>query len=91
VVGVGRATSRPAAFVDPTSVADRYRVGMAEDRTWTAAELEQMTPDERHRLVSQGVVTDLADVSPEFLARARTKGRTLLEERGVVARQGDGG
>jgi len=64
---------------------------MAEDRTWTAAELEQMTPDERHRLVSQGVVTDVADVSPEFLARARAKGRILLEERGIVARQGDGG
>ena len=38
-------------------------VGMAEDRTWTAAELERMTPDERHRLVRQGVITDLADVS----------------------------
>ena len=50
-----------------------------------------MTPDERHRLVSQGVVTDVADVSPEFLARARAKGRILLEERGIVARQGDGG
>lgn len=66
-------------------------VGMAEDRIWTAAELEKMTPDERHRIVSEGFVTDLADVSPEFLARARAKGRAILEERGIVARQVDGG
>lgn len=64
---------------------------MAEDRLWTAAELEKMTPDERHRVVSEGIVTNLADVSPEFLARARAKGRAILEERGIVARQADGG
>lgn len=64
---------------------------MAVDRLWTAAELEKLTPDERHRVVSEGFVTDLADVPPEFLAKARAKGRLLLEERGIVARQGDGG
>lgn len=63
---------------------------MAEDRIWTAAELEKMTPDERHRVVSEGIVTNFADVSPEFLARARAKGRAILEERGIVARQADG-
>lgn len=56
---------------------------MADDRTWTADELEQLTPDERHRLLNERVVTDLADVSPEFLARARSKGRALLEAREV--------
>ncbi len=63
---------------------------MAQERTWTAAELEQLTPDERHRLVNDGVVTDLAELSPEFLDRVRSKGRALLEERGVIPRS-DGG
>jgi len=60
------------------------------ERTWTAEELELLTPVERHRVVNEGVVTELADVSPEFLARARAKGRELLEERGVVPRVADG-
>jgi hypothetical protein len=64
---------------------------MGDDRIWTAAELEQMTPDERKRLLDERVVTDLSTVSPEFLARVRAKGRALLEERGIVARPGDGG
>jgi hypothetical protein len=63
---------------------------MADERVWTAAELEMLTPDERHRVVQEGFVTDLASVSPELLARARAKGRALLEERGIIARQGDG-
>lgn len=63
---------------------------MAEERTWTAAELEQMTPDERHRLVNEGVVTDLADVPQEFVERVLAKGRALLAERGITPRP-DGG
>ena len=55
---------------------------MGEDNVLTAAELELMTPDERQRVLDDRVVTDLADVSPEFLARVRAKGRALLEERG---------
>jgi hypothetical protein len=64
---------------------------MADDRTWTAAELERLTPDERHQVINDGVVTDLDQVSPEFLARVRAKGRALLEARGVIAPSGDGG
>jgi len=64
---------------------------MAEDRIWTAAELERLAPDERQRLLNERVVTDLSKVPPEFLARARAKGRALLEEHGIIARQGDGG
>jgi hypothetical protein len=79
----------PLSVAEPTDAGTV--VAMADDRIWTAADMEKLTPDERHRLVNQGVVADLADVPPEFLARARTKGRTLLEERGVVARRGDGG
>lgn len=64
---------------------------MADDRIWTAAELERLTPDERHRVINEGIVTDLDQLSPEFLARVRAKGRTLLEERGLIAPRSDCG
>lgn len=64
---------------------------MADEKLWTAAELETLTPEERQRLFDERVVTDLSQVSPEFLAKVRAKGRALLEEHGVVARQTDGG
>jgi hypothetical protein len=57
---------------------------MADEHIWTAEELEQMTPDERHRIVSEGIITDLSQVSPEFLERVRAKARVLLEERGII-------
>jgi hypothetical protein len=57
---------------------------VADERIWTAEELEQMTPDERHRIVGEGIVTDLGQVAPEFLERVRAKSRALLEERGVI-------
>lgn len=63
---------------------------VADDRIWTAAELERMTPDERHRIVTEGFVTDLSTLPPEFVARIREKGRRLLEERGVISRTADG-
>lgn len=64
---------------------------MADDRVWTAAELEKMTPQQRQQLFDERVVIDLSTLDPEFLARVRAKGRALLEERGLIARQGDGG
>lgn len=63
---------------------------MPDDRIWTAAELEQLTPEERQRLLDERVITDLSQVSPEFLARVRSTGRALLEERGVIATPRDG-
>lgn len=57
---------------------------MSDDRVLSAAELEKLTPDERHRLVNERVVTDVSKVRPEFLARARSKGRKLLEAREAV-------
>ncbi len=62
-----------------------------DDKVWTAAELEQLTPDERHRVFNEGIVTDLDQLSPEFLDRVRARGRVLLAERGLVAPQPDGG
>jgi len=62
-----------------------------DDKVWTAAELEQLTPDERHRVFNEGIVTDLDQLSPEFRDRVRARGRALLAERGLVAPQPDGG
>lgn len=64
---------------------------MADEKLWTAAELEALTPEERECLFAERVVKDLSQVSPEFLAKVRAKGRALLEEHGVIARQTDGG
>ncbi len=64
---------------------------MRDDKVWTAAELERLTPDERHRVVNEGVVTDLDQLSPEFVARVRSKGKALLTKRGLIAPQVDGG
>jgi hypothetical protein len=57
-------------------------VDAAEIRS--AAEVELLTPDERQGLLNDRVVRDLSDVSPEFLARVREKGKTLLESRQVL-------
>jgi len=35
---------------------------MADKRIWTAAELELLTPDERDRIIKEGIVTDLSQV-----------------------------
>lgn len=59
---------------------------MPDEKNWTAAELEELTPDERHRLLNERVVTDPAAVSPEFLARAKAKGRQLLEAREALSK-----
>ncbi len=64
---------------------------MADERVWSAGELERLTPDERQRLLNERVITDLSQVPPEFLARVRSTGRALLEERGVISPQADGG
>ena len=61
---------------------------MTDERVWTAAELEQLTPDERDRIVKEGMATDLSELPSDFLARARAKGRALLEEREVTATDG---
>ena len=50
----------------------------------TAADVEQLTPDERQRLVNERTATDLANVSAEFDAKARADGRRLLVEHHVI-------
>jgi hypothetical protein len=66
-------------------VAFRLRAGssfgvVSEDKVWTAGELEQLTPNERDRIVRSGFVTDLSQGPADFLARARAKGRQMLAD-----------
>lgn len=53
-------------------------------RLITAAELEQLTPNERAALVNERVVTDLDDLDPDLVERLRSRGRELLEARGIL-------
>ena len=39
-------------------------------------------------LVKEGLETDLANVPEEFVARARSRGRALLEEHDITAADG---
>jgi hypothetical protein len=55
-----------------------------DDEVMTVEELERLPLAERQRLAAEAIVTDLSQVSPEFLTRARQRGRELLEERGVA-------
>jgi hypothetical protein len=57
---------------------------MSDSRAWTAAELEQLTPDQRAAVVRERVVTELDELDPELVERARAYGRRLLEARGVI-------
>jgi hypothetical protein len=55
-----------------------------ETKVMTPAELDKLPLEERQRMAAEAIVTDLSQVPPEFLDRARQRGRELLEERGVV-------
>jgi len=61
---------------------------MPSERIWTAEELEQLTPNERDRIVKEGMVTDLSELPAEYVARVRARGRALLEERGIISTDG---
>jgi len=42
-------------------------------KIWTAAELDEMTPAERQRIFDESIVWDLSEVPKEFLDRVRAK------------------
>jgi hypothetical protein len=46
--------------------------------------MELMSPDERARLVRQGMRTSLDDLDPEFRARVEAKSRRIAEENGLL-------
>ena len=48
---------------------------------WTAEQLEQMSPAERHAIFETSIITDLNDVPPEFLDRVRTRAERLIAAR----------
>lgn len=50
----------------------------------SAAEMEQMTPDERAQAVRDRQLQSLDELEPEFRDRVRETGRKLLEERGLL-------
>ena len=57
---------------------------MAKWKIWTAEELEKLTPDQRHKLFNDAVITDLSTADPELVAWARAKSREALERHGVI-------
>lgn len=63
---------------------------MADDHVWTAEELERLTPDERHRVVNEGIVTDLDQLPPDFVERVRHRANRLVDERGLITPSRDG-
>lgn len=42
-------------------------------KIWTAAELDEMTPAERQQIFDESIVWDLSEVPEEFLDRIRAK------------------
>jgi hypothetical protein len=56
---------------------------MDQRKVITAEELEKLPVAERHRLVDESIVTDLSTLDPELVARIRSRGRELLEARGI--------
>lgn len=57
---------------------------MTEHRLVTIEEYEMMSPAERLQLLRERTITDLSQVDPEFLARARADAVRALERRGLI-------
>jgi len=84
-VFVGAADMKPLSRVPLALSHPRASVRSMESRkVWTAAEMELMTPDERARLVRDGMLDSLDDLDPEFRARVEAKGRRLAEHYGLL-------
>lgn len=50
----------------------------------SAAEMEQMTPNERAQAIRDRQLRSLDQLDPEFRDRVEETGRKLLEERGLL-------
>lgn len=70
-------------IVDPTTLGAGYAVDLmgADREPITAAELDAMTPDQRHAAVSERIVTDLDEVPPAFRDRVIATAERLAAER----------
>lgn len=71
-----------ARYTGDLSSARRAGMHVARKVT-TAAELEQMTPAERHEHFEASVVTDLSQIPPEYLVRIRTELEAQLAKRNI--------
>lgn len=49
-------------------------------KLWTAAELENLTPAERHELFEARVITDLEQAPPALVTRARARVEELIAD-----------
>jgi hypothetical protein len=59
-------------------------------KVWTVAELEVMTPEERHQVFEDNIIWNLDEVPPELLARARASTLARIEaEEGTEPRPRD--
>jgi hypothetical protein len=47
---------------------------------WTAAELEQLTPAERHEIFEASIITDLEQAPAALVARAQARVERLIAE-----------
>ena len=59
--------------IGPRRTADEGTLTNMAQKVWTAAELERLSPAEQDAIFTAGIVRDLADVPPEFLARVRAR------------------
>lgn len=60
---------------------------MTEPRRVTIEEYEMMSPEERVQLLKERTITDLSQVDPAFLERARADARRALEKRQALDQQ----
>ena len=49
-------------------------------KVWPAAELEQLSSAERHKIFEASIVTDLEQAPAAFVARARSRVERLIAE-----------
>ena len=57
---------------------------MTGDGVIKPSEMEEMSPDERARLVNDSSLDSLDDLDSAFRARVEAKGRRIAEERGLL-------
>jgi hypothetical protein len=50
-------------------------------KLWTAEEVEKLSREQQQAIFDESIVTDLAEVPPDFLARVRTDAQQLIERR----------
>ena len=61
-----------------------YGCGMSSREVRSAEELERLSPDERARIVREGMLASLDDLDPDFRARVEAKSRRVAEEHGLL-------